>query len=184
MNCFSKWLCAAVVVVSAACSANAAESVAGGVVKSVDAEKKTFVFTDSNNKDFSVHMGDKFVVNRDGKESNAGLKAGDSVYFSYEKSKTPWVARYVLVQDDASKDCSLVRGVVKAYDSKKSELTFTNETKSDVIYSTADAKIRLAGEDDAIENVKIGDGAIAVVKTVNGKSTVKILMVDRSRNEK
>lgn len=112
------------------------------------------------------------------------MKAGDSIYFSYEKSNTPWVARYVLVQDEESKDCALIRGVVKAYDSTKKELTFTSETKTEAVYGTGDAKIRLAGEDDAIENVKIGDGALAIVKTVDGKSKLKALMVDRARNEK
>lgn len=72
MKCISKWLCAAVVVASTTFTAGAAESVAGGVVKSVDSEKKTFVFTDSNSKDFSVKMGDHFVVNRAGKNRAPG----------------------------------------------------------------------------------------------------------------
>ncbi len=184
MKSLTKWIFATVAAALMAGGAAAADTVAAGTVKSIDADKKTFVLTDTANKDHMFKVGDKLVVNRAGEESKSGLKAGDAVNVCYEDRSTPWVSHYVLVQEGEGKGCTLIRGKVKGYDAEKKEVTFTSDAKEDGTYALGEAKVRFKGEEAKIGDVKIGDAALLIVHTADGKSTVKSIMVDRAHSEK
>jgi len=160
-------------------TAAAADTVASGKVKLINADNKTFVLTDSADKDHMFKFGDNLVVNRGGKETKSDLKAGDAISVCYDKGVFTWTAHYILVQEGTSKTSELVRGNVKSYDADKKELTFTNEFKKDSTYSMGKAMVRLNMVDSKIENVKIGDHALLIVDTVAGKPTLQSVMVDR-----
>jgi Cu/Ag efflux protein CusF len=177
----TKWLSATLAVALLASTAAAADTVTSGKIKSINADNKTFVLTDSADKDHTFHLGDKLVVNRAGKESKSDLKAGDTINVCYDPGVFTWTAHYILVQEGASKDCELIRGNVKGYDVDKKELTFTNETKKDATYSMGKAMVRLNMEDAKIESIKIGDHALLIVDTVKGTATLRSVMVDRAK---
>ena len=181
MMSFTKQLGAAfaiAVVVSG--SAVAADTIAVGKVKSIDAEAKSFVMTDSADKEFTFKFGDHFVVNRAGKEGKGDLKVGDAINVSYDKGIVNRTASYVLVQDGDNKNCELIRGAVKGYDADRKELTFTHESKKDATYPMGDAVVRLNREEVKIESVKIGDNALLIVQSIDGKATLKSLMAERA----
>jgi Cu/Ag efflux protein CusF len=177
--CYTNWLSATLAIALLANTAAAADTVASGKVKSINAESKTFVLTDAADKDFTFKLGDNLVVNREGKESKSDLKAGDAINVCYEKGRLTWTAHYILVQEGTSKNSELIRGSVKGYDADKKELTFTNESKKDSTYSMGKAMVRLNMEDAKIEKVKIGDNVLLIVDTVEGKLTLQSVMVDR-----
>jgi Cu/Ag efflux protein CusF len=181
MMCLTKVLSAALAITVLAGTAMAADTVASGKVKSINADNKTFVLTDSANKDFTFKLGDKLVVNRSGTEGKSDLKAGDAINVCYDSGILTWTAHYILVKDGTSKDSRLIRGNVKSYDADKKALTFTNEEKVDATYSMGKAPVRLNMEDSKIENVKIGDHALIIVSTVDGTSTLQSVMVDRAK---
>jgi Cu/Ag efflux protein CusF len=181
MKCLTKWLGATLAIALLASTAAAADTVAGGKIKSIDADNKTFVLTDSNDKDFTFKLGDRLVVNRAGKESKSDLKAGDAIDVCYDKGAVTWTAHYILVQEGTSKNSGLIRGNVKSYDADKRELTFTNEVKKDSTYPIGKALLRVNMQDAEIGSVKIGDHALLIVDTVEGKSTLQSVMVDRAK---
>ena len=178
--CLTKWLSATLAITLLASTAAAADTVASGKVKSINAGNKTFVLTDSADKDFTFKLVDNLVVNREGKESNSGLKIGDAISVCYDKGTFTWTAHYILVQEGTYKNSELVRGNIKGYDADTKELTFTNEGKKDSTYSMGKAMVRLNMEGAKIENVKIGDHALIIVDTVEGKTTLRSVMVDRA----
>ena len=177
----TKWLSAMVAMVLLASSAAAADTVAGGKVKSINAANKSFVLTDSADKDHTFKLGDHLVVNRSGKESKSDLKAGDPISVCYDKGILSWTAHYILVQEGKSKNCELIRGNVKGYDTEKKEMTFTNEVKKDSTYSIGKAMVRVNMEDAGIDSIKTGDHALIIVDTVDGKTTLRSVMVHRAK---
>jgi Cu/Ag efflux protein CusF len=181
MMCHTKWLSATLAIALLASAAAAADTVAGGKVKSINADNKTFVLTDAADKDVTFKLGDKVVVNRAGKESKNDLKAGDAINVCYDKGVSTWTAHYILVQEGTSKNNELIRGNVKSYDADKKELTLTNEVKKDLTYSMGKALVRLNMEDTTMDNVKIGDHALLIVDVVEGKSTLQSVMIDRAK---
>jgi Cu/Ag efflux protein CusF len=178
---FRKWLVATFAVVLLAGTAAAADTVSGGKIKSINADNKTFVLTDSAGKDFTLTLADNAVINRAGAESKGNLKAGDAINVCYDKGLVTWTAHYILVQEGKSLNDELIRGSVKGYDADKKELSFTNEEKKDSIYSLGRAMVRFNMEDAKIDGVKIGDHALLIVNTVDGKPTLRSVMVDRPR---
>lgn len=177
----TNWVSATLAVVLLAGSAAAADTVSGGTVKSINTDNKTFVLTDSADKDFTFKLGDNLVVNREGKESKSNLKAGDAINVCYDKGLLNWTAHYILVREGTFKNSELIRGNVKGYDSGKNELTFTNEAKKDSTYAMGKAPVRLNMEDAKIENVKIGDHALLIVDMVEDKPILRSVMVDRAK---
>jgi Cu/Ag efflux protein CusF len=175
------WLSATLAIALMASTAAAADTVTSGKIKSIDADAKTFVLTDTANKDHNFKLGDNLVVNRAGKESKSDLKAGDVINVCYDPGVFTWTAHYILVQEGTSKDSSLVRGNVKGYDADKKELNFTNEVKKDATYTMGKAQVRLNMEDAKIESIKIGDHALIIVDMVNGTPTLRSVMVDRAK---
>jgi Cu/Ag efflux protein CusF len=179
MMCLSKWLSATLAIALLAGTVAAADTVVSGTVKSINADNKTLVLTNAADKDVTFKLGDNLVVNRAGKESKSDLKAGDAINLCYERGTFTWTVHYILVQEGTSKNNELVRGHVKGYNADKQELSFTNEAKKDSTYSMGKAMVRLNMADSKIENVKIGDHALLIVDTVEGKSTLQSVMVDR-----
>jgi hypothetical protein len=182
MKCLTKWLSATLAIALMASTAAAADTVASGKVKSIDADGKTFVLTDNAKKDFTFKLGDNLVVNREGNETKTGLKSGDWIDVCYDKGVLTWTAHYILVREGTSKHCDLIRGNIKSYDADKQELTFTNEIKKDSTYSMGKAMVRVNMEDAKIASVKIGDHALLIVDTIKGSSpTLRSVMVDRAK---
>ncbi len=179
MMCSTKLLGATLAIALLAGHAAAADTVASGKIKSINAENKSFVLTDSANKDFTFKLGDNLTVNRLGKESKSDLKAGDAISVCYDKGILHWTANYILVQEGTSKNFELREGTVKGYDPAKKELTFTNEDKKDSTYPIGNAVVRLNMTESPIANVKIGDHALLIVDVVAGKSTLQSVMVNR-----
>jgi len=181
MMCLTKWLSPALAIALLAGAAAAADTVAGGKVKSINADNKTFILTDAADKDHTFTLGAKVVVNRAGKEGRNDLKAGDAIHICYDKGADAWTAHYILVQEGASKNNALIRGNVKSYDADKNELTFTNEVKKDSTYSVGKAQVRRNMEDARIDSVKNGDMALLIVETIDGKAILQSVMLDRAK---
>ena len=68
MTSISKWVSAVAAVVFLAAPAAAADAIAAGKVKSINADKKEFVLTDSAGRDVTFKLGDNVVVNRNGRD--------------------------------------------------------------------------------------------------------------------
>jgi Cu/Ag efflux protein CusF len=181
MKCLTKWLSATLAIALLASTAAAVDTVANGKVKSVDADNKTLVLTDSADKDHTIKFDDKLIVNRAGKEGKSDLKVGDAIHICYDKDDSASMAHYVLVREGKSKNCELIRGSVKNYDADKNELTFTNDVKRDSTYSIGKAMVRVNMENAKIDSIKTGDTALIIVDTVEGKSTLRSVMVHRAK---
>lgn len=177
MMCLTKWMNATLAIALLAGTAAADDIVAAGKVKSIDTDKKTFVVTDSADKDWTLKFGDHVVVNRGGKESKIDLKAGDAVSVCFDKDGS--MAHYVLVQEGTMKNSALVRGSVKNYDADKKELVFTDLQSKSWTFSMGDARVRLNMEDSKVENIKSGDRALIIVETIRDTPTLRSVMVDR-----
>jgi Cu/Ag efflux protein CusF len=157
----------------------AADAIGTGTVKSIDAGTKKFVLTDAAGKDHTYKFGDKLVINRGGKESQADLKAGDAVDVCYDKGILTWTAHYILVQEGVSKTWVLGEGNVKSYDADTKLLTFTDGAGKTWTFGMGDATVRLDMQLSKVGNVKIGDHALAIVDRVGDKATLRSLMVTR-----
>jgi Cu/Ag efflux protein CusF len=179
MKRISPWLCAMGAFVVLAGPAMAADAIAAGKIKAVNAEKKDIVLTDSDGKDWTIKLGDNVVINRGGKESQSDLNAGDPVNVCYDKGLLTWTAHYILVQEGNTKDCELVHGTVKNYDVDKKQVTFTDHRDKNWTFPMGDAKVRLNREDSKIQDLKIGDSALAIVEKTGDSTTLKCLMVER-----
>jgi Cu/Ag efflux protein CusF len=173
-----KWVGAVAAIVLLAGSAVAADAIAAGKVKGVNADKKEVVLTDTDGKDMTFKLGENVVINRGGKESMSDLNAGDAVNILYDKGLVTWTACYVLVQEGDSKDCELMHGTFKGYDADKKQFSFTAGGK-DSTFAMGDAKVRLNKEDGKVEDIKIGDRTIVIVEKSGDKTTLKTVMVER-----
>src|ERR1043166_9572604 len=67
MMCLTRGLSVALAIALLASTAAAADTVASGKVKSIDAANKTFILTDAGDKDSTFKLGAHLVVNRAGK---------------------------------------------------------------------------------------------------------------------
>lgn len=177
----TKWFSATLAIALMASTAAAADLVSSGTVKSIDAEKKTFVLTNSGT-DNTFKLSENVVVNRAGKEGKSDLKAGDTVYVGYDKGILTWTANYILVQEGKSKHCELIRGTIKSYDTETKQLAFTSDVKKDSTYAVGTAMVRVNMEDAKIDSVKIGDHALLIVDcTDKGTPTLRSVMVERAK---
>ena len=180
MTNITNWVGAAMATVLIAGTATADDKIASGKIKSVNAEAKSFVLTDAANQDFTFKFAENLLVNRDGKETKSDLKVGDPVYVCYDKGLLTWTTHYILVQEGKNRNCTLIRGNVKAYDASKKELTFTNDEKKDSTYAMGDALVRFNREDGKIANVTIGELVTIMVDSSFEKQTLRSVMVDRA----
>jgi Cu/Ag efflux protein CusF len=180
MMCFSNWM-SATLAIAFLTGTVAADTISGGKIKSLNAEKKTFVITDAGGKDFTFKIGDKLVVNRAGTEGKADMKVGDTVNVCHDRGTFTWTARYVLVQEGKSQNWDLVTGSIKGYSAAKKELTFTHDGGKDSEYALGTAPVRLNMIDSKIEDVKIGDHALVIVEMVGKTPTLRSVMVARKK---
>lgn len=174
-----KWVCAVVAVVLLAGPVAAADVVAAGKVKAINADKKEFVLTDAAGKEAKYKLGDTVIINSGGKETKSDLNVGDMVNVCYDKGLLTWTVHYILVQEGDSKNWELVRGSVKSYDADKKQLAFTDAAGKESTFAMGDAKVRLNKEASKVEDIKIGDHALAIVEKKGDKATLRSLMVDR-----
>jgi Cu/Ag efflux protein CusF len=181
MMCLTKAFSGILAIAILAGTAAAAESVASGKIKSINADNKTFILTDAADKDFTIGFGDNLVVNRAGMESKSDLKAGDAINVCYDKGILTWTAHYILVKAGTSKNCELIHGSFKGYDAAKKELTFTNDAKKDCTYPMGSAKVRVNMADSTVQNLTIGDHVLLIVDTVDGKSALHSVMAEHAK---
>lgn len=165
MMCLSKCLCATVAIVVLAGPAAAADAIANGKIKSLNADKKTFVLLGADNKDYTFHFGDKLTINRGGKDAPNSLKENDMVSISYDKGVVDWTANYILVQDGDTKYCNLMRVTFKNYDAAKKEIVVTDNFADNKVWTfpMGAMTVRLDGRDSKIDDIKIGSPALAIV---------------------
>lgn len=173
------WAGALVAVALFSSSAQAADAVAGGKVKSVNAEDKAFVLTDTAGKDWKFKFGEHVVINRGGKEGKSDLQAGDAINVCYDKGLAVWTANYILVQEGDTKNQEIVHGVLKSFDTDKKEVVLTDENKKDWTYAAGNAKVRRNDKESSLQDIKIGEKVAAIVETVNGAPTLRAVMFKR-----
>jgi hypothetical protein len=177
----TKWLSATLAIALFASTAAAADTVASGKVKSINADNKTFVLTDSADKDHTFKFGDDLVVNRAGKEGKSDLKAGDSISVCYDPGVFTWTSHYILVHEGKTMKSTLWHGTFKSYDTEKKQIGFTDSLKKDDTYAIGDAMVRVNMKDSTVQELKIGDHALIISNIVDGKTTLSSVMVQRAK---
>jgi Cu/Ag efflux protein CusF len=162
-------------------SALAADAVARGKIKSIEAEKKQFVLTDMNGKDWTFDLGDHFTISRGEKEGKfADLKPDDEVSIAYDKGITKFTANYILVHEGANKTAELGRGSVKTFDPDKKQLTLTDPNGKDWAFKISnDAKVRLNDKEGKVADLKLGDKVTVVYEKKGEELMAKDLSADR-----
>jgi len=175
----SKWVSALAATVLLAGTALSADAISAGKVKAINSDKKEFILTDVTGKDSTFHLADSVVINRGGKESKSDLKANDTVNVCYDKGVLKSTANYILVQEGASKNCELLHGTVKSYGAANKQLTFTDAQGKELSFAMGTAQVRLNMAESNVQNVKIGDQALAIVEKIGNQETLKCLMVLR-----
>jgi hypothetical protein len=176
----SRLVSATVATVLLAGTALGDDAVGAGKVKSINTDDKTFVLTDSADKDWTFSFGEQTVVNRNGKESKNGPKAGDAINVCYDKGPKTLTAHYILIQEGTTKNCELLRGSVKSYDANSKKLVFTGQNvKDSASYSMGNAQVRVNMKDSKIEAIENGDRALIIVETTGATPTLRSVMVDR-----
>ena len=181
MKVFSMWSGALAAILMLASQAAASDTIFIGKVKTVNAEKKTCVMTDAAGKDHNFALDAKVIINRAGKESNNGLKAGDAVQVCYDPGLGTWTCHYIVVQEGDSKNWTLSRGNFKSYDAAKKQVTFTDTTDSkDFAFTMGDAKVSLNGEASQMASLRAGDEAVVIVdRTTGADPTLKAFVASR-----
>src|SRR5580700_4379949 len=169
------WSSTLAAIVMMAGPALADDAVTAGKIKGVNAEKKDVVLTDSAGKDWTIKLGDAVVINRGGKESQSDLNAGDAVNVCYDKGLLTWTAHYILVQEGDTKNCELVHGTIKSYDAEKKELAFVDQQGKELSLPLGSAQVLLNQAASKIQDMKIGDHALALVEKTGDKTTLKSL---------
>src|SRR5262249_41902892 len=102
--------------------ASAAEATARGKIKSIEAEKKQFVLTDLNGKDWTFTLADNATIrsaDREGKFTD--LKAGDDVSIVYDKGIVQFTANYILSHQGDNKGLEVGCGSLKHFDADKKQ---------------------------------------------------------------
>lgn len=176
-----KWVGSVSAIILLAGVATAADHLAAGKIKGVNADKKEFVLSTSEGKDVTFKFGENVVINREHKEGGTDLKTGDAVNVAYDKGVLNWTAQYILIQEGESKNCQLVRCAFKSYDADKKVLAYTDGQGKDGTIPMGASKVRLNGQDSRVEDMKIGDKAWAIVRTDGDKTTLIDLMAERSK---
>jgi hypothetical protein len=181
---FTKWLVPVVAVALLAVwthSALAADAVARGKIKTIEANKREFVLTDPNGKDWTFDLADRLTISRGEKEGKfEELKPNDEVSIAYDKGLTKFTANYILVHEGANKNAELGRGAVKTFDADKKQLTLTDPNGKDWTFHLAgDAKVRLNDKDSKASDLKLGDRVTVVFEKKGDEMTARDLYVDR-----
>jgi len=160
-------------------AAAAADGIASGKVKTINAEKKEFVLTDGAGKDWTFKLGDKVVMNRGGKESSSELAAGDLVGVCYDKGVLTWTAKYILVQEGDSKSWELIHGTVKGFEAEKKLFNYTDDDGKDRFLAVGNGKVLVNNKEAKFDDLKIGEHCLLIVSKEGGKTTLKTVMCER-----
>jgi Cu/Ag efflux protein CusF len=123
-----------------------------GKIKSVTADKKEFVFTDKDGKDWTMVVADDARIRLADKDLKLNdLKAGEEVAIIYEKKGDKLMAHAVSNGD-------VTRGKVKSASADTKEVVFTDKDGKDWTLTLADgARIRLSDKDAKVTDLKAGD---------------------------
>jgi hypothetical protein len=158
-----------------------AEATARGKIKSIEAEKKQFVLTDLNGKDWTFTLGDNLVIRTADKEGKfADLKAGDEVSIVYDKGITQYVANYILNHQGDSKGLEVGYGSLKHFDADKKQLVLTDPNGKDWTFKVGDdAKIRLSDKEAKPADLKLGDKMTVVYSKQGNDMTVQDVLANR-----
>jgi Cu/Ag efflux protein CusF len=123
-----------------------------GKIKSVSADKKEFVFTDKDGKDWTMMVADDARIRLADKDLKLNdLKAGEEVAIIYEKKGDKLMAHAVSNGD-------VTVGKVKSVSADTKEVVFTDKDGKDWTLTLADgARIRLSDKDAKVTDLKAGD---------------------------
>jgi hypothetical protein len=176
---FSKWVIASAACVLVAGTASAANILSSGTVKSVNADRREFVLTDSAGKDATFKLGTDVVINRGGKEGTDDLKTDDLVSVCHAKGGLKPTVHYVLVKEGDTKECKLMHGTFKNYNADRKEFTNTEMGGKDKTYAIGAATVRLNMRDSRFEDIKVGDDTLVIICSDGDKMTLNALMVTR-----
>src|SRR5437660_9019070 len=157
MKCFSKVAIALSASVLFAGAASAANTLSTGTIKSVNADKREFVLTDSAGKNVTFKLDDEAIINRGGKEGPGDLRAEDIVSVCHVKGGQTATVHYVLVKEGDTKECKLVHGTFKNYNADRKEFTNTEMGGREKTYGMGVATVRLNMRDSRIEDIRVGD---------------------------
>lgn len=160
-------------------TATAADELAAGKIKSMDADSKKFVVTDSAGKDSTFTFADKYMVNRGGNESKGELNVGDAVLIHFDKGLVNWSAKYILVQEGESMNWAMNHGNFKGYDSTTKHLTFTNPEGGEVKVALGNAAVQLNFEKADVSELKIGDHVLVINDGQGKPDSLKFLIAER-----
>jgi Cu/Ag efflux protein CusF len=123
-----------------------------GKIKSVAADKKEFVFTDKDGKDWTMTVADDTRIRLSDKDLKLNdLKAGEEVAIIYTKAGDKLMAHAISNGD-------VTRGKVKAVSADTKEVVFTDKDGKDWTLTLADGtRIRLADKDAKLTDLKGGN---------------------------
>src|SRR5262249_17379116 len=146
-----------------------AEATARGKIKSIEAEKKQFVLTDLNGKDWTFTLAENPTIRAADKEAKfTDLKAGDDVSIVYDKGITQFTAQYILSHQGDTKGLEVGFGSLKHFDADKKQLVLTDPNGKDWTFKLAeDARVRVADKEAKPNELKLGD-KMTVVFTKEG----------------
>jgi len=179
MRSLATWGGAILAVLVLASAATAADAIAAGRVKNVDAGKKEFVLTDAAGKDFTFKVNDQTIMNRGGKESQSDLSKDDSIFVQYDKGVVTWAAKYILIREGDSKNWELAQGKLKSYEPDKKYFTYTNEEGKDATFPAGEAKAWRDSKEAKFEELKLGEPVLLIVAKEGGKTNLKWVMCAR-----
>jgi hypothetical protein len=109
------------------------------------------------------------------------MKVGDTVSVCYDPGILTWTANYVLVHEGKTKNSILSLGTFKSYDTTKKEMDFTDSLKKDTNYAIGSGKVLVNMKESTPSELKIGEHALLISNTADGKSTLVCVMVHRAK---
>jgi len=139
-----------------------------GKIKSVNADKKEFVFTDKDGKDWTFHMTDDAHIRIGDKDLKlSDLKAGEEVAVIYDKQDDKLMAR-------ALRSGDVIHGKIKSVSADSKEIVFTDKDGKDFTFTLADdGKIRLADKDLKLKDLTAGE-EVAIVWEKKGQKLMAL----------
>jgi len=161
--------------------ASGAEATARGKIKSLEAEKKQFVLTDLNNKDWTFALADNAVIRTADKEAKFNdLKPGDDVSIVYDKGLTQFTANYILNHQGETKGLEVGYGSLKTFDADKKQLVLTDPNGKDWTFMVSDdARIRLSDKEAKPTDLKLGDKMTIVYAKEGNDLKVQDVLANR-----
>jgi Cu/Ag efflux protein CusF len=158
-----------------------AEATARGKIKSIEAEKKQFILTDLNGKDWTFTVGDNALVRSADKEAKfTDLKAGDDVSIVYDKGVTQFTANYILNHQGDTKGLEVGYGSLKHFDADKKQLVLTDPNGKDWTFLMEDgAKIKVSDKEAKPADLKLGDKLTVVYEKKGNDLAVQDILANR-----